>query len=228
MIINQSAMFFTTNQSASEFANKQVKQEQAWLQSLERAGLSDALKQFRVIESLTIDVPPESLTEHANDAKWRKNGGQVEFGSKGSVETALSSRRSESTFRSGNINSQEVPPENRSDGPVQVMLGSRMSLVDNSSLSVLKPATLTRSASSLALNSLQYPSQNISVLRTNVGVEVWIRDAGISKPKLVDILKGLRQSMGALGVSLSRVVLNGRDVSFSQQTREIDSRSGEV
>jgi|GEM_PF-5238918 len=63
----------------------------------------------------------------------------------------------------------------------------------------------------------KYAKQNIVMLNSFAGAEVWIRDVHTPRYKLMEIVKDIRHSMGQLGVGLVRIVLNGKEA-FNQES----------
>jgi hypothetical protein len=60
--------------------------------------------------------------------------------------------------------------------------------------------------------------RNMVMTRLGTEAEVWIRDTNLSETRLMEILTGVRQSMGFLGINLAKVVLNGQTVFSSQES----------
>ncbi|MFV1922181.1 MAG: hypothetical protein ACMZ63_06235 [Methylotenera sp.] len=63
-------------------------------------------------------------------------------------------------------------------------------------------------------------SKNTTVTIANSGLEVWVRDAGITGSKLSEVLKHLQHTMANLGASLAKVTING-EVIFYQKNQNL-------
>lgn len=230
--INQSLTGGSANAVGTYAQTLRSQHKQAWLQSLEQAGLSEALRQVRIMlaaKNMLPETQASVLQENARRADSRAvaDGGD-------SWRLRPTTEAAQLTSEGVDVNSQGLLASMATDeshpltsvGGV-VVLDNNTELFDQASSSVL-----TRSASSvsLALETLSYPSQNVLMLNTGAGVEVWIRDVSLSRSRLVDLLKGIRLSMGVLGASLARVVLNGQDVFVlsSQPSGKTDSPRTEV
>lgn len=199
-------------------------QKQAWLRTLEKTGLSDALSKTRIFS-----MPDKKPT--AFEIAPLKAGVDTKSES-GDSETHLS------TAATAPVSGRYYPEAiNRqvllSSGPseeVQGLMGFGQQTHDMARLNnqILNLPSKSISFASLAWDTLQYPLRNMVMVRSDSEVEIWVRDAAMSKARLMEILAGIRQSVGMLGVSLARVVLNGQDVLSSHESGESSSHLKEV
>ena len=213
--INQALIFAPVNSAANLTNLLPFQRKQAWLQALEKAGLSEALNETRLIEAPT-QRSTERAANHSDDVKDQLMRHDQDSGNDLVKMQALSAKKDstesgvEADFQ---LSSSIQLPEEQG----QVILGeNKLTPPDTIRFNALRARSV--SFGSLALDALQYPLQNMVVLNSDAGVEVWIRDADLSKVKLLELLKTLRSSTGSIGSGFARVVLNGRDVFSSQQS----------
>jgi hypothetical protein len=213
--INQ-ALTFPPGTSAPSLTNLlPFQRKQAWLQALEKAGLSVALNETRMIET-----PAQRsiglVTDYADDVKdpsmprGQDSGNDLVKMQASSAKKDTIRREVEADFQ---LTSSIQMPEEQGQG---VSGENKLKTPDAIRFNAFKGRSIA--FSSLALDNLQYRLQNMVVLNSDTGVEVWIRDAGLSKVKLLELLKMLRSSTGSIGAGFVRVVLNGQDIFSSQQS----------
>lgn len=59
-------------------------------------------------------------------------------------------------------------------------------------------------------------SKNTTITVANSGLELWVRDAGITGNKLREVLKHLQYTMADLGASLAKVTVNGKVIFYQK------------
>lgn len=218
--------FFVTandNSTANATRNFTVQNKQAWLQTLEKVGLSKTLQEIRVIQTVNRQLTKPQLDGFINVGSPPITNKEDDGAN---PHLSVVPHQNEEPIAIKTRSQQEVLQADAAIDELQHTSMNTHSLVFESNGLADNPRLrlLTRGASSVtfALDSLQYPLQSTLILRSDVGVEIWIRDLSLSKSRLTELLRNVRQAMGALGASLARVVLNGQDVFSSQLSGEIN------
>jgi hypothetical protein len=205
---------------ANDISNNVLQNKEAWLRSLEKAGLYDALEQAKMTKA----VDPQPVAAQSNSSEDLKSAGtsqiDLDQSPKSNVDDTYQARSS--TSRNENLqgvyvrSKESVEFVNDRGGVITATTESGHTREEFESPMMAKYA-------SLDIESLRYPLRNMMMMRSGSEVELWVRDASLSESKLVSTLKGLRQSMGMLGASLVKVVLNGQEVFSARQTERINA-----
>jgi hypothetical protein len=220
--INASSLIETG--AISKDQNVSLVHRQAWMQSLERAGLVDSLRQIHVMTNSSSKASPlfdseqpatsPSINEerpcHEEDAPSFDRGKVVEnFRSHPAPSNPLAmAQPSDTTFEIVRLMTSMANDIQKEPAYISK---DKLSGADNEALVTSK-------------SQIRYLEQNVLMLNVNTGIELWIRDTTLTKSKLVEMLKVVRQSMGGLGVSLVKVVLNGQEIlSLQEKSNESET-----
>lgn len=217
--INSSSLIETGVISKDQ--NVSLVHRQAWMKSLERAGLVDALRQIRVMtnsnsmSSPTLDSDRRGSNSSINEERLpleesTPSSGLVEIVGK---FQSLATSRSPQTATLPSDTTSEV---------LQGLIALTPD-IEKERVYISKVQVSRVDSEAVAANKshMSYLEKNVLMLNTNAGVELWIRDMALPKSKLMEMLKTVRHSMGVLGISLVKVVLNGQEVlSFQAKTNE--------
>lgn len=203
--------------------------KQSWLKSAEDSGLRDALsitqrfKAARAAVSQEEQPDPKVLQILRNSSKTLP---QAREGLSGVPAAGESTEASGSTptpaIKTLAVNSQSSSTEFLPSFTFVRLMSSLAASREKGEAaftSAQEPVTIIREA-------LQ--ARNVTVLPTEDGLEVWLRDSSLTKPELLTWLAGIRHSMAALGASLVRLSLNGDTVySFGQNRQGKSDPSGD-
>lgn len=198
--------------------------KQAWLHTLERTGLSDALSKTRMFtmpdkKPTTFEIAPSKADV---DTKSESSESEAHL-------SAVATSPVSGSYYPETINRPVLPSSGTAEELQELMnIGQQTHMAQQSNNQILNLPRKGASLASLAWDTLQYPLRNMVMVRSDSEVEIWVRDAAMSKDRLIEILTGIRQSMGMLGVSLARVVLNGQDVLSSHESGKNASHLKEV
>lgn len=213
------------NFSGTSTPSLSMQHQQAWLHALEKTGLNDAILQAKVF-STTNKTPVDLISKQSTtDASTQREAENTELQQRANI--ALPKVRQESRDE----NNQLRPFSNTSTADtLSTLMGigqleqDILKLPSNQIFNLLSKG----SHFGLAWKELQYPMRNMVVTRLGEEAEIWIRDAALSEARLMEILTGVRQSMGTLGISLAKVVVNGQTIFSSQESGKELSHFKEV
>lgn len=187
--------------------------QQAWQRTIGDAGLNTALRVVSLFESGDASTPSEDGQMQDSSPSWVSNDNPpveetTAFIAKvlarnngGATPTAAAPTLPVSTINN---------PTNPLDGIVAVNVPELAASLITMDLDT--EAALVSSPLTLVLTPDTWQSRNMVVLPADEGIEVWLRDANLTKSGIATWLTDLRNSMAALGASLARVSLNGKTV----------------
>lgn len=208
----------TRNQTNAETTiaavGKSHAQQQSWLKALEQAGLRDAVQKTRRFLASegpgTGAVDPVASPDSASTLQ--RNSGDAP------AQNAAFTRLPQMAVSAATLPS---PPEPTGihDTPTQDSEASNILLAAPRCLDGARPNLTAEPRESepaavapAATSSLMHQDwgpQKITVLQSEQGLELWIRDNTAASKDLKTRLSGIRKSMGPLGASLVRISLNG-------------------
>lgn len=192
--------------------NMSLVHRQAWMQSLERAGLVDALRQIHVMTNSSSKASPLFDSEQPGSSP-SINQERLSHEEDG---PSFDQSKVAENFRSLAVASSPLAMALPSDTSFEIvqLLASMTNDIrkEPAYISKVKLSGADSEALITSKPQIRYLEQNVLMLNANTGIELWIRDMTLPKSKLVEMLKVVRQSMGGLGISLVKVVLNGQEI----------------
>ena len=214
MSINKtySLIEFDAKDGSSQNANYN---KQAWLSFLEKNGLNEALAKFEVLKN------NEKMSNQAStqfDIRSNENLSQKDSNFEKALQPGLK-KSIEPVQNRDSSNSGRITVLNYSEDQSSLSASNSLVMLEKKSNQeniAPFPEVNVRDKARLIPDSKKYLTQNMVFSRTELGVELWIRDAGLSKPNLMVLLKDLKASMSQLGASLVKVSLNGQQY-FTKQ-----------
>lgn len=196
----------------SKDQNVSLVHRQAWMQSLERTGLVDVLRQIRMMASSN-SLPSNLLGSEQEVSNQSIKEEKLLLG-----QDALQTSKEEGSANIQALAIESNPrvmtlPSDTTSEVVQLMVKLTNDIQEERTyISKAKLSGADGEASVANKTQVRYLEQNVLMLNANTGIELWVRDMTLPKSKLIDMLKVVRQSMGMLGVSLVKVVLNGQEI----------------
>jgi len=189
---------------------------QTWLKVLEQTGLVDALQATRRFEADVSAGGGQALVD-TPETPARKDVGSGDFFELASSASENGQGLAQTPGISnplGITTSSQRPASPLQDRGYQVPLQSASLYGASDSAAETDRGNNARpeSISHLPLAQQKWQTQKVTLLPTESGVEVWIRDTHLSTTEGTDLISGLRHAMSRLGVALVRVSLNGKPV----------------
>lgn len=182
-------------------------QKQAWLYALEKSMANTALMETQLFE-LSSKYPDASSREKADTTFTNKSSDKYEHLNQ--VRNIKEMQSSGQQIRPADLPIDSYPVSQKTFVPIFAGNGLK-NVISHKVLDTTKVAVPI----SLVFETAKYAKQNIVLLNSNVGAELWIRDASMPRHKLMNMIKDFKSNMGELGASLVKVVLNGTEV-FNQ------------
>ncbi|ROH85907.1 hypothetical protein ED236_09255 [Pseudomethylobacillus aquaticus] len=217
----EQALTFTPTQGGSQ-ATQGRSDKQAWLYSLEKTGLSEALSKTKIVPGLEqraqnhlpesqANLPTQKVSQSGlSEASVQVNSPPTIHASAGLEKVAAHPSLEHSTTK---LLDQSLAVPALSQVPVKLADAAIGDISMRYWFNLLKPTAEWSLKNMLALNSSQ-------------GVEVWVRDPDLdSETRIRAFLKDLNQTMGSLGASLVRVVINGQQRYLLNQPQHTSLRS---
>lgn len=185
--------------------------EQSWLRFMEQSGLADALKNTQLI----LAGVRQSSNSLPQAEQHQKVISQQDLSDSNHAMAKSSLQTLPESINRQLSNNRQVPL--RPELPSESTMSNNGSIDQAGNVADIKrlEAFKDMSGFQVARHYQEWSLRNTLVLPSEHGVELWIRDASLAENKLQQVLKSIRDSMGLLGASLVKVVVNGKPI-FSE------------
>lgn len=181
--------------------------KQAWLYALEKTIANTALAETQVFAASNkkIDLGPEQNSSYfiVSERNFYRQPNDL-------LSLHASSQTKPSTLQAAAINPPvEIYSAIKKTSTTGLMVGHLITTDgDTKTLFSSRQPSLT----AYVMDSPRYAKQNVVMLHSSAGAEVWIRDIHTPRYKLMEMIKDIRHTMAELGAGLVKVVLNGKEV----------------
>lgn len=201
---------------------------QSWLNALESAGLRDALRVAKsFVSAETGGIGPSNLP--SGQASSPESSMDREVDDRPSVFAKRHQSRSEdqkdSTIDSGTRRGCHSRAPN--SGQPQAFRGVMEQTLGAECFEHETNVATWDSLPTAPEAKRHWKERNVTVLPSEQGMEVWIRDSRLRDSRLATLLGTLRNTMAELGTSLVRVSLNGKPVQLHAQVKPGERKSKE-
>lgn len=192
-------------------------QRSGWLRALESSGWHDILADMRSFSSLSTFDPSPHGGDDLPDGKPSKNmlgpESESELPHTKTAAKASESTVERTTIAAGQGSRSVSTPDGLAWGGAPYCLSNGMGIEDEGGTPGASRAGLLAREQAAPV-----PAQKMVILQTaDNGVEVWVRDASMSKVQMQLLLSDMRRNIRNQGGELARLSLNGRQVYASRQ-----------
>lgn len=201
-----------------------ARDKQLWLEVLEKNSLYSTLDAFEVIDTKTNNAN----NIEANAAKENNAINAEKTKQTIDIKTAQTENNTKAGFSSlrSKQSGAHQPLTQKSnqflkESPIGTSTASQS--VSIAGMAAKKQSVKQQQAASNYMKHDLWLSKNTTVTIAHTAVEVWVRDVNLTEHKLTQALNQIKRSMAHLGVSLSKVTINGKTAFHAQKTLEVKS-----